>query len=167
MSKTLEDDKPVDAVDLLQAQWQQFDPKLDTNAMQCVGRMFNLVSKWDAATNAMLKPHGINYTDFDIIATLCRAGAPHELTPTQLLTSVLLTSGAMTSALARLERTGLITRVDDAIDKRVKRAKLTTKGQRLARNTAAKRFKLANSQASNLSKNEQRTLESLLRKLSS
>lgn len=155
----------IDPVDQLRQQWRRFDPSLDTRAMDSVGRMVHLVSHWDAEINIMLKPYGINYTDFDILATLCRVGSPYKLTPTDLLRSVLLTSGAMTTALSRLERSGLITRIEDPDDRRVKHARLTRKGQALARKTAAKRFELAGEHASGLTRKELIELEVLLRKM--
>lgn len=48
----------------------------------------------------MMWDPGLSYSDYDVIATLRRAGAPYELTPTELSKRVLLTSGGLTACLA-------------------------------------------------------------------
>jgi DNA-binding MarR family transcriptional regulator len=110
-----------------------------------------------------MKPFGLKYTEFDIIATLRRSGKPYELTPTQLCESILLTSGAMTTALNRVEQLGLIERALSDSDKRVKTARLTQVGISLARKAAERRFELAKHHVKNLSKKEINTLTSLLK----
>jgi DNA-binding MarR family transcriptional regulator len=55
------------------------------------------------------------------LATLQRSGAPYRLSPTALRKSVLLTSGAMTACLNRLEQCGLISRNPDDGDRRSRR----------------------------------------------
>ena len=41
--------------------------------------------------------------EFDVLATLYRSGAPYALNPQKLVEALLLTSGAMTNRLDRLE----------------------------------------------------------------
>ncbi len=159
--------KPIelDLIDRLRQEWKTELPELDTNAMDVVGRVMLLANRWDGEIQQTLKPFGLTYTDFDILATLRRCGSPYELTPTQLLESVLLTSGAMTTALARLENAGLLTRIEDPNDRRSKKAGLTRKGLSLAVKAAKKRFQTADQQLEILSVSEKRTLAKLLRKM--
>ncbi|MFK7954807.1 MAG: MarR family winged helix-turn-helix transcriptional regulator [Lysobacterales bacterium] len=154
-----------DLIDRLRQEWERESPKLDTHAMDVVGRVMLLANRWDSQVQQTLKPFKLTYTDFDILATLRRSGAPYELTPTQLLQSVLLTSGAMTTALARLEDAGLIARIEDPNDRRSKKAGLTRKGVSLAGKAANKRFETAGVQLEKLSEGERRTLTKLLRKM--
>ncbi len=154
-----------DVIDLLRSQWKSQFPHLDTEAMDVVGRITLLASRWDAEIHHALKPFALSYTDFDIIATLRRSGEPYELTPTALMESVVLTSGAMTTALTRLENAGLLCRKPDPNDGRVRRARLTRAGATLAEKAARARFKVASEQIAELSGKDAQALVKLLRKL--
>lgn len=158
--------RPVtDLLDLLRSQWQQEWPDFDTAAMGIVGRIIVLGQKYIGDVEAGLSSDGIGYSDFDILATLRRSGTPYKLTPTELRRTVLLSSGAMTAALDRLERMSLIRRYADEKDRRKKAAQLTKAGIRLAERTAGVRFSMADDALETLSREERETLESLLKKL--
>ncbi|MEL7302577.1 MAG: MarR family transcriptional regulator, partial [Pseudomonadota bacterium] len=94
-----------------------------------------------------------------------RSGAPFELTPGQLGSAVLLTSGAMTAALDRLTAAGLITRHARPEDRRVKSAKLTAAGKRLAKKAASARFDIAAQSLGALRASDRRQLAALLKRL--
>lgn len=72
--------------------------------------------------------HGLQPGEFDVLATLRRAGAPHALSPTALYEATMVTSGAMTGRVDRLEAAGLITRQPDGTDRRAVLVVLTAKG---------------------------------------
>jgi DNA-binding MarR family transcriptional regulator len=55
---------------------------------------------------------------FDVLASLRRAGKPYQLTPTQLYSSLMRTSGAMTNRVDRLQVAGLVERLHDPADGR-------------------------------------------------
>lgn len=154
-----------DAIDQLCAQWAEESPELDTSAMQIIGRIVRLGNRFVVDANHVLKGHGLKYSEFDIIATLRRSGKPYKLTPTQLCESVVLTSGAMTTALDRLEHRGLIIRAQDEADKRIKSACLTDEGVSLAKSAALDRFDLALQELGSLSQQEKHQLTQLLKKL--
>ncbi|MEM9304185.1 MAG: MarR family transcriptional regulator [Pseudomonadota bacterium] len=160
-----ENNPPHDLVALLRQQWQQERPDLDTGAMEVVGRIAQIASRWDAELRETLKPFQLSYTDFDILATLRRSGAPFELTPTALLESVLLTSGALTTAMKRLERSGYLTRIDDPADRRSRRARLTDQGIALAEEAAAVRFRVAAEQLGTMDESDRSELIRLLQQL--
>lgn len=154
-----------DRLDMLQAEWAREMPSLDTGSMGIVGRLILLGSALkESASHALLR-HDLMYTDFDIIATLRRAGAPYALTPTALSGAVLLTSGAMTAALKRLEARDLITRSQAAGDGRVRLVSLTPKGCKLAEDAALTRFHDADTALASLSQDDRAALEPLLRTL--
>jgi DNA-binding MarR family transcriptional regulator len=44
--------------------------------------------------------------EFDMLAALRRAGAPYRLSPTELFSTLMVTSGTMTHRLKRLETRG-------------------------------------------------------------
>jgi DNA-binding MarR family transcriptional regulator len=157
-------DEP-DRVDALIDDWKREDASLRAEAMQVVGRIIRLGRTYQDDVSALLRPHGLSYSDFDVIATLRRRGAPYALNPTQLQQSVLLTSGAMTACLRRLEARGLITRSADDKDGRRSAAKLTRKGQGLVEKLIARRFAIAQRSLSNLNPKQIEALTLLLRQL--
>ncbi len=99
------------------------------------------------------------------MATLRRQGAPYCLTPTELSRATMLTSGAMTNRLDRLETKGLVRREADPGDRRGVRVVLTDSGLTLVDQAIEVRFAEAQSAAAKLSARDRRALESLLRHL--
>ncbi|WP_448631651.1 MarR family winged helix-turn-helix transcriptional regulator [Cellulomonas soli] len=65
------------------------------------------------------------------MATLRRAGEPYERTPGDLAENTLVTSGAMTKRIDRLERAGLVTRRPSEHDGRGRVIALTEHGHRV------------------------------------
>ncbi len=154
-----------DLIDALIGEWHQASPELNTDAMAVIGRLIHIGDHLKDSASQALKPHGLAYTDFDILATLRRSPSPHKLTPTELSNTVLLTSGAMTAALRRLEDKSLISRPSSTTDARIKAVQLTEAGSALAALAAKTRFEEASARANSLNTNEQDQLATLLRKL--
>jgi len=154
-----------DIIDVLINEWKDQRPELDASAMGVVGRILKLGKVLEKRASLSLKDSGIHYTDLDVLATLRRSGKPYELTPKQLMQSVLITSGAMTALLDRLCKLGLIYRASDKKDGRIKKAGLTKKGIKIIDKTIEIRFKEANSNIAMLSIKEKKDLSRLLKKM--
>ncbi|WP_350292813.1 MarR family transcriptional regulator [uncultured Croceitalea sp.] len=154
-----------DIIDKLLAEWRSERSELDASAMAVVGRVLKLGKILEKKAGLALRDTGIYYTDLDVLATLRRSGNPYALTPTQLMQSVLITSGAMTALLDRLTKLGLIYRKPDEKDKRIKRAILTEKGLETINKAIEIRFEEAHDSISVLTKKEQKELAHLLKKL--
>ncbi|MFK8015232.1 MAG: MarR family winged helix-turn-helix transcriptional regulator [Gammaproteobacteria bacterium] len=154
-----------DLVDTLRAEWHAQSPELDTRAIDVVGRVTRLSSLWDQQINQALQPFDLSYTDFDILATLRRSGEPFELLPTQLCDCILLTSGAMTNALARLQKKSLVLRRVSKEDRRQKFVRLSAAGRKKVEEAAAVRFGIAQEQILALGRREATTLAALLKTL--
>ncbi|MBV7435992.1 MarR family winged helix-turn-helix transcriptional regulator [Aeromonas sp. sif2416] len=118
-----------DHVDLLLAQWARQRPDLDCSPMGVLGRVARMAAIAGREVNEELKECGLLGSDFDILATLRRAGEP--LTPTQLYQSAMLTSGAMTARLDKLAERGLIERQAAPSDRRSLLVCLTADGHEL------------------------------------
>ena len=155
--------KNTDVVDELLADWARERPKLDVEAMAVVGRVIHLSSLLEVDANKVLAPHGLRYTDFDVLATLRRAGKPYELKPMQLRRAVLITSGAMTACLDRLERKGLVRRLPDPDDRRGTLVRLTREGRTKIDVVAPARFAEATNAISMLKKAEIKATSDTLR----
>jgi DNA-binding MarR family transcriptional regulator len=150
--------------DLLR-QWKRERPDLNATAMAIVGRILRIGKTLEQRANAVLQPFGLRYSELDVLATLRRMGKPYSLKPSQLQQSVLITSGAMTACLNRLERAALISRTAEQGDRRVLNARLTPTGLRLIDRAIAERFGEAQDAISALSSRERRQLAQLLTKL--
>ncbi len=157
--------KDKDLIDALIADWNIERPDLDVDAMQIVGRVMKLGKIFENRASLALKENGIYYTDLDVLATLRRSGKPYQLTPKQLMESVVITSGAMTALLNRLTKLELIYRAADENDGRISLAGLTEKGKKIIDEAIKKRFDEAKNSIQILNKKEQENLSILLKKL--
>jgi DNA-binding MarR family transcriptional regulator len=92
-------------------------------------------SYFERAAGTVLQRFGLTIADFDVLNTLRRVGDRHGTKPSELARAALITTGAMTSRLDRLEGTGLIRRTPDPDDRRGVLVCLTTQGTKLARQT--------------------------------
>lgn len=156
-----------DIIDTLISDWKNERPELDATAMAIVGRILSLGKTLEKRAGMALSSSGIYYTDLDVLATLRRSGKPYALTPTQLMQSVLITSGAMTALLERLTKLKLIYRSVDENDKRIKRATLTKKGIKKIDRAIEIRFKEAHDAIDSLTETEREKLTRLLKKMMS
>jgi len=141
-------------------------PKAITPIAEVLLRVYRLNDLARANAQKQVSRHALNLTDFAVLATLRGLPPPCELTPTQLYSAVLISSGGLTKVLYGLERRGLISRVADDKDRRSRRVRLTPEGRMLAERA------LATLQASGdelfgrrLSAAEMARLASLLRKV--
>jgi DNA-binding MarR family transcriptional regulator len=121
-----------DHVDRMVQAWAQRAPGLDISPLEVVGRLLRCADHLERTITDALHPLGLSFGDFDVLNTLRRRGDPNGTNPKLLTASALITSGAMTSRLDRLERAGMITRHPDPSDRRAIRVRLTPKGETLA-----------------------------------
>ncbi len=155
----------IDLIESLIADWERERPDLDASPMAIVGRVLRLSKLLEQQIGQALRPFDIHYTDFDVLATLRRSGAPFCITPTELRRSVLITSGAMTAVLRRLKNKGLVKRTPGQEDRRVLAVALTAKGRRLVDQAVAVRFEQAAENVTLLGKQELRRVAESLSKL--
>ncbi|KUN83465.1 MarR family transcriptional regulator [Streptomyces bungoensis] len=122
---------PRDAVDAIIGQWAAVRPDLDTRAMEVFGRVFRLARAMGDRMEKAYERYGISRGEFDVLATLRRAGEPYTLSPRTLSATLMLTTGGMTGRLDKLERAGLLRRSPDPHDRRALQVTLTDEGLRL------------------------------------
>jgi DNA-binding MarR family transcriptional regulator len=154
-----------DAVDRVIGQWRQARPDLDLEPMALIGRLGRLSLLGTAVIEAGLAEHGLKLGEFDVLASLRRSGAPFELTPGALIRQLMLSSGAMTNRIDRLEAAGLVRRLPDPNDRRGVIVALTAAGRRLVDRAVTDHVENEARLLEPLNARERATLDRLLRKL--
>jgi len=122
----------ADHVQALRAQWSRELPDLDTEPMDILGRAYRNALMTRRTIEETFGRFGIDSGEFDVLGTLLRAGPPYRLTPTQIYTSLMLSSGGLTYRLNRLLTARLIAREPSASDGRSLLVRLTDKGRAVA-----------------------------------
>ncbi len=121
----------ADHVDLVVEQWGAQRPGLDVSAMEVIGRLKRLSRLVEADLRRTFAEHGLDPAAFDVLATLRRSGSPDGLTPGELMQAAMVTSGAISQRLERLEARGLVRRGAHASDGRIVQVALTEQGRTL------------------------------------
>lgn len=119
-------------MDRIVAAWQRELPHLDVEPLQVLSRITRLARRLDLARGAAFASHQLDGWEFDVLSALRRAGRPYQLSPGQLVTETLVTSGTMTNRVDRLERRGLVRRHPDPSDRRGVLVRLTRAGREIA-----------------------------------
>jgi len=154
-----------DQVDAILRQWEEERPDLDPSPLGILSRIVRLGKHIEADLRRGLAPFGLDTWSFDVLAALRRQGSPYALSPTALRRASLLTSGAMTNRIDRLEERDLVERVADPNDRRSLRVHLTPTGLGLIEEAIEARLNAAQDLTSCLTDEEQDQLSQLLRKL--
>jgi DNA-binding MarR family transcriptional regulator len=154
-----------DHIDRIVAEWQRERPELGLDALALMGRLFRTTDLAHAALTEGLRPYDLPPGWFDLLAALRRAGAPYERNPTDLMDSMMLSSGGVTKRLDRLVEAGLVERGPDPNDRRGTLVRLTPRGK--ATIDKAIETHLANEERllRALTAGDRRTLDRILRQL--
>jgi DNA-binding MarR family transcriptional regulator len=147
-------------------QWARERPDLDVTPMLVLGRLneaSSLIARERLAP--LFARFGLQAGEFDVLATLRRSGQPYALTPTALYEATMVTSGAMTNRLDRLEKAGLILRGPHPNDRRGIVVQLTEKGLALIDEALSAHVANEHEILAGLSSAERETLAQLLEKL--
>ncbi|GAB3954563.1 MarR family transcriptional regulator [Kribbella albertanoniae] len=155
----------ADHVDLILEQWGEQRPDLDASPMAVLGRLKRLAQVADNQLRANFARHGLDSASFDVLATLRRSNSEHRLTPAGLMRSSMVTSGAITQRLDRLEARGLVTRTPSETDGRGVQVTLTAKGLRLIDGVLPGHLQTEETLLAALSKAERKQLADTLRTL--
>ena len=146
-------------------QWAEERPELDVSGLDVVARVQDAAKLLRRNEDAALEDLGLQMWEYDVLSALRRQGEPFELTASELARESLLSTGAMTNRIDRLEQRSLVTRVADQDDRRVVRVRLTATGRQLADNAVEARLTAAERQLAKLSRKEKAALADGLRKL--
>jgi len=114
--------------DDIEAAWLQQRPDLDMTVACTLLRLERVNQLHEMRVQKISKTVGLHTGDLHVLLALRRSGKPYELRPTDLFRALLVTSGAMTKRVARLQEGGFILRVSANDDGRSELVRLTAKG---------------------------------------
>jgi DNA-binding MarR family transcriptional regulator len=154
-----------DLVDQLLAEWGQERPELDCQALSIVVRVQLLAKLLRQGAEQALQPLGLKLWEYDVLSALRRQGRPYSLPATELARASMLTTGAMTTRVDRLEEKGLVRRATDPDDRRGVNVSLTRAGRRLIDEAINARLQAAETQLAGLATGERRSVSDGLRKI--
>jgi DNA-binding MarR family transcriptional regulator len=117
-----------DSVAHLVADWRRERPDFDATPIGVLARLLRLSAQLNHLSREWLETDGLSWEAFSLIVTLRRQGSPYALRPTDILRESLLTSGAVTNRIDRVEAMGLVERIPDPRDRRAITVRLTPEG---------------------------------------
>ena len=154
-----------DHVDRIHAQWREALPDVPLDGAQILARAGRITRTAAIEIDAVFAKHGLDAGEFYVLSALRRAGAPFRLRPTEIFRALMISSGGLTDRLNRLERAGLIRRVDSDADKRSLPVELTAQGRARVEAAFLEDMALENDLVATLSAEEREQLVRLLRKM--
>ena len=105
-------------------------PRLDPEVEGAVDRICKLNKRFDTMLERAVEAFDLNKGEFKVLITLRQHNDDFTMSPGELGDELLLSSGAMTNRLDRLESAGLIAREPDPDDRRALIVRLTPEGLR-------------------------------------
>lgn len=117
-----------DRVAGIQQEWRRERPDLDPSPQGVIGRLHRVAALLTEQLVTVYARHGLTEGDFDVLATLRRAGTPYERTAGELADHTMVTSGGMSKRIDRLEQAGLVSRRASSSDGRSRVVALTPEG---------------------------------------
>ncbi len=155
----------ADDVDRIVSAWRRERPDLDVTPLEVLSRVSRLARRLDLARGRAFAGRGLESWEFDVLSALRRTGAPHELSPGQLVAETLVTSGTMTNRVDRLVARGLVERHRAVGDRRGVIVRLTDEGRRTVDAALAELLADERDLLAELDPGEQDALADLLRRL--
>jgi DNA-binding MarR family transcriptional regulator len=155
----------MDEIDRIVDQWNRERPDLDVSPTHTLQRITRLSLLQAASFARVFAPYGVSFGEYLVLAALRRAGPPYRMNPTQLFNAVILSSGAMTNRLDRLEGMGLVERQPDPTDRRGRLVALTDRGRGLVDAAVVDHLENEQRLLAALDPGEREQLAKLLRKL--
>lgn len=149
-------------VDRITSQWHAVRPDIDSSPIHVIGRVSRLSRLVDRRLAENFSRHGIESWMYDVLATLRRSGEPYELTAGDLVRQTMVTTGAITNRIDRLEQRGFVERAS-ADDRRKVIVRLTAPGLMLVDDVVEGHMATEREILADLSPRQQRDLANLLR----
>ncbi|MBL9033528.1 MAG: MarR family transcriptional regulator [Rhodospirillaceae bacterium] len=157
-------DNASDFVDRFALEWRRTRPEIDVTGVAGLLRVLRLAAHLDRELALLCVHQGLKPGQFQVLAALRRRD-PQPLTATELAAAAILTSGAMTPILDKLEAQGMIRRQADDADRRARCVSITAKGRGIIDRALDLRMARHRELNGVLDGDERAALASILRKL--
>lgn len=151
-----------DAVERITHQWNVVRPDIDVSPINVIGRVSRLSRLVDRRLTENFARYGIESWMYDVLATLRRSGEPYELSAGDLMRQTMVTTGAVTNRIDRLEQRGLVERATTD-DRRKVIVRLTKRGLDVVEEVVGPHMATERELLAALSPGQQRDLARLLR----
>ncbi|MBL1377434.1 MarR family winged helix-turn-helix transcriptional regulator [Zobellella iuensis] len=155
----------MDQIDRIVTLWRRARPDLAFEGTEVIGRVVRLEYFITRRVLQDLARYELNVGEFDVLAALRRHPPYFQLSPNQLQSMVLISSGALTNRINRLESRGLVTRAQADHDRRGVIVTLTDEGFRVVEDAVKYHLAAEAELASALSAEEQQHFAALLKKM--
>jgi DNA-binding MarR family transcriptional regulator len=157
--------RPRDAVDRISDQWATVRPDVDSSPLAVIGRASRLSRLVDRRLAESFARFDLEPWMYDVLATLRRGGEPYELTAGELVARSMVTTGAITNRIDRLEERGLVARAPAEGDRRKVIVRLTPEGRALVDEVVGPHMEVEEEILRSLSPRQREELVRLLRTL--
>ena len=151
-----------DTVDRITSQWNAVRPDVDSSPIEVIGRVSRLSRLIDQHLAENFSRYDLEDWMYDVMATLRRSGEPYQLTAGDLMRQCMVTTGAMTNRIDRLEQRGLVERAATD-DRRKVIVRLTKRGLDTVDEVVVAHMATEREILSSLSPRQQHELAKLLR----
>ncbi|MGO1393625.1 MarR family winged helix-turn-helix transcriptional regulator [Agrococcus casei] len=146
-------------------QWHRERPDLDVSPMGIHGRIKRAAEILERGQRDHFAAKGLKHSEFDVLATLRRSGAPFQLTPKDLVAATMSSGATVTNRLSELESRGLLTRHTDPTNRREVIVTLTDEGRATVDEVVVGHLATEERQLDGLTASDREQLASLLQKL--
>ena len=154
-----------DFIDRMLKQWQSECPELDVRPIAVVGRAIRIAEMMKQRLRDLLKPHGLEVWEFDVLATLRWRGGAVGLTPTELMEALSVSSGTLTHRIDRLTNAGFVKRLPNPNDRRSVRVQLATRGVKVVEEALVEHIRSANAAVRNIALSDQKFAADVLKRV--
>src|SRR3954447_4986163 len=121
--------KNSDSVDFCAADIASCYPEIHLEVEGVVSRISAINKQVQREFDETLAGHGLNHGEYRLLMRLATRSADNRMSAGDLSRALMLSSGAMTNRLDRLERAGLVRRCPDPKDRRGVLVELTDRGR--------------------------------------
>lgn len=156
-----------DEVDAIIDAWAEHLPEVDFTPLDVMSRLRRVNHRLNEIRREAFRSQGLEIWEFDVLAALRRASAPHEMSPSQLMDATMIGSAAMTNRLDNLTKRDLISRRTNPSDARSNLARLTAEGSERVDRAMVALVERESVELKALSREQQGQLVEMLRALGS
>ncbi|PSJ43836.1 MarR family transcriptional regulator [Zobellella endophytica] len=155
----------MDQIDRIVTLWRRARPDLVFDSTEVIGRVVRLEYFITRRVLQDLSRYELNVGEFDVLAALRRHPPYFQLSPNQLQAMVLISSGALTNRINRLESRGLVSRAQADHDRRGVIVTLTDEGFKVVEDAVKYHLAAEAELAATLTAEERQQFAALLKKM--